>query len=91
VARFDSDYYVISCKVPFDDELLDANTREILTMSKLFGRFAFTMFCSLQYDGQPGNSKNGVYVFGPRTFISQKDMKELLQSAKNAKRTNVIR
>lgn len=91
VARFDSDYYVISCKVPFDAERLDANTREILAMSKLFGRFASPMFCSLRYDGQPDNSNNGVYVFGPRTFTSINNMKELMQLAKNAKRTNAIR
>ncbi len=91
VARFDSDYYVISCKVPFDAELLDANTNQIAAMSKLFGRFALPMFCSLRYDGQPDNSHNGVYVFGPRTFTNNKDMKELLLLAKNVKKTNVAR
>lgn len=80
IARFHTQYYVISCKSgnPGERGKISAEANAFAT---LFGRFAVPLVCYLKYKGEPYNTNNGVYIFGYKTLCDTEAMKVLLKQA----------
>ncbi|MCX8022977.1 MAG: DUF1887 family protein [Syntrophorhabdaceae bacterium] len=83
VARFKSDYFVISCKAGGLNIQKDAS--EITAVASLFGRFAVPLLASIEHMGDPA-IKEGVYIFGPSTFSNKERMARFLEDAISNKR-----
>ncbi len=80
IARFSTDYYVISCKSG-NPGARGKITAEANAFASLFGRFSIPLVCYLKYKDEPYNTNNGVYIFGYRTLCDTEAMKALLKQA----------
>lgn len=85
VARFKTNYCVISCKSG-KKEKTEKTATEISAIASLFGRFTTPFIAFLQYEGEPFKSKNGVNIFGIKTLIDTDSMKSLISEAINEKK-----
>lgn len=85
VARFGSNFYIISCKSGQNVQKKKA-IAELKGVAPVFGRFAFPLLVSLKHKGEP-QKIDGVYVAGYDTFSDVAKFRELLKTIKKESRT----
>lgn len=84
-ARFEENYYIISCKSGKKSRVGDT-AAEADAQARIFGRFTIPMVCFLRHKSEPNNQSNGIYVFGYKTLADPPAVKELLQNALRERR-----
>jgi len=85
VARFQTTYYVVSCKSG-KNYSMKQTTAEADAVARLFGRFTIPMACFLRHDGPPRKDDNGIYIFGYQTLADAEALKGVIQQAADERR-----
>ncbi len=89
VARFNSQYYVISVKadrVALESDQGIGEIEKVKADAGIFGRFTVPLFVLLYHVGKPTLHK-GIYVFGCETLLNTRELRQLIELARSSLQT----